>query len=147
MILFPPVCFLFFSLILSITDLRSRRVPHAVLVPAVVLLLIYRLVFQDEIVPALAAAAMTFLTFLIPWIMMPGKIGGGDLKFAIFLGLVFPGLDWVWPLSVGLIAAFLGILLRALRQGRDTLRTMPVPLVPFLAGGGCLYLILESSFL
>lgn len=136
--------FFLFSISLSVIDIRSRRVPNLIILPAIAVILAYRVFFASEILPSFAAAGALFVIFLIPRLLMPGKIGGGDLKYAVFFGMTFPGFAWIPPLVIGLTAALLWIVAGGILRGKASFREVPVPLVPFLTFGGIAQILLDA---
>ncbi len=116
------------------TDLRSRRIPNALTLPAVLLALVIAAVrgsFTASIFGALLGAAF----FLLPAFLYGKKTaGGGDVKLAAFVGaavgvplvlhaLLLAGLSGSVVVLVGLAAQ------RIDRRAR-------VPFGPFIAFGG-----------
>lgn len=129
-------------LIVTVIDTRTRRIPNALtytLTPALAVLLAVAAVTSGEpgrLLRALVAAAAAFVFLLLLAFISPRGMGGGDVKFAAFLGL---GLGYVGVGSVviGLFGAFLlggvvSIALLALRlRGRKDL----LPFGPYLCMG------------
>lgn len=121
--------------VLTITDLTTRRLPNALLGPGGVVLaalLVIGAVAEDrpgDLLRALSAALVLFLVFLIVAVAAPGGLGMGDVKLVGVLGL--SGLDAVVVallLALVLHAAVSATLLLARRIGRGT----AVPLGPAL---------------
>lgn len=118
----------------SITDLRSRRIPNAVMFPALLVALIVA-VLRPERGSFLLGGLLAGGLFLLP-VLVYGleRAGGGDVKLALFLGLILG-----WP---GIIPALLLACLSALAVaggaillGRLSLRSV-IAFGPFLALGG-----------
>ncbi|MEO6880617.1 MAG: prepilin peptidase [Mycobacteriaceae bacterium] len=128
--------------VLSITDLTTRRLPNVLLGPggAVLAALLATGALSEgragDVVGALLGAGVLFLIFLLVAVAAPGGLGMGDVKLVGVLGLVLglTGLDAVLAalvLAVLLHAAGSVTLLLARRVGRRT----PLPLGPALLLG------------
>jgi len=126
----------------TLTDLRSRRVPNAVVMVGLIIA-VGMLAFSgaDRIIPAVCAAVLTtaFLLFvrqagIVGW----GRagLGMGDIKLSFVLGLLI-GVHVAGVLYLAAcLAALTGIAGTLL--GRCKM-TSSVPFVPFMAAGAIVY--------
>ena len=127
-----------FVIIIAI-DLEHRLILNRVLVPAAVFALLVAPTLANMSLTRVAmGAAAGFLLFLLPALVMPGGLGGGDVKLAGFLGMVtgFPGI--LLALMAGVIfgGATTLLLLVTRRIGRRDY----IPYGPFLVAGAMLIL-------
>lgn len=140
--------------ILSAIDLEHHRLPNRILAVAGVagaVLLSAAALFKGEY-PALGTAALGVLAYGAPMLVIalivPKGMGGGDVKFAAYLGghLGWFGLGHV---AVGAFVGFLigavgGVALMAVgRKGRKD----PVPFGPFMALGALIAIPLGDEIL
>jgi Flp pilus assembly protein protease CpaA len=121
-------------LYVSITDIRERRIPNRVMFPALAVALCVALVHPERWALLLGGLIAGGLLLLPTFIYGFEKAGGGDVKLALFIGLVLG-----WPAILpALMLAFLsatlfaagGILMRRLS------RRSVIAFGPFLALGG-----------
>lgn len=122
----------------SFTDLRSKRIPNIIILPAIGLAMIamfYKPGWGTALVGALLGAGF----MLLPVIAF-GKHGGmGDVKLAFFMGLIlgFPGIVFALIVAhLSTVVLWIGVLLKRLN------RKSVVPFGPFLAFGTAIFLIL-----
>ena len=132
--------FLALLLAMTLTDLRQRLIPNAVVYPGLVvfaaMLGLGALLHRDESLPGGLEGFLVFggSLFLVA-LMVPRGMGMGDVKLAALIGLVvgsrgFPSV--MVAVGLGILAGGLGATL-ALVAGRSRKSTMPFG--PFLAGG------------
>jgi leader peptidase (prepilin peptidase) / N-methyltransferase len=118
------------SVVLSIVDLAEKRLPNAVIAPALVavsLLFVVAALATDAWVSllwALGGAVAMFAVYFLLALISPSAMGMGDVKLAALVGLV---LGWFGLATwlAGLLAAFVvgGVIaLTALAMRRVTLR-------------------------
>lgn len=134
---------------LAAVDVRTLRLPDAVLLPtgvAVLLLLGLAALLDDSgpaFVRALAVAAAGFLVFLVLALINPAGLGFGDVKLAGVLGLAVGHLGWNVAVSALLVSfvsvAFTGVVLLALRR---ITRSSALPFGPFMLVGTLLAVLL-----
>lgn len=118
----------------SITDIRERRIPNNVMFPAIGIALLAAMARPERgelLLGGLIAGGLLLLPTLIYGLE---KAGGGDVKLALFVGLVL-GWPAVLPaLMIAFVSAALfavgGVLLRKLS------RRSVIAFGPFLALGG-----------
>ena len=127
--------------VLSVIDLRTRRLPNWIVLPAAAVVLAAQIAvspghWYEWILGALGA----FSFLLVAALISPKGMGMGDVKLALLLGAA---LGWaVAPaLFIGLSAAALAGLVLIARGGWAARKTA-VPLGPFLALGGLVALFL-----
>ncbi|HEY0738208.1 MAG TPA: A24 family peptidase [Herpetosiphonaceae bacterium] len=120
-------------LYVSWTDIRTRRIPNVVIGPAILLALL-AMHWTIGITPALLGGIIAPLPLIVARLIAgAGKMGMGDIKMAIFVGLIL-GSDFalvgvVIGLVLSLIVGLIGIL-----RGKWTLQSK-LPFGPFLAAG------------
>jgi prepilin signal peptidase PulO-like enzyme (type II secretory pathway) len=123
------------------TDLRARRIPNALTLPASVAALALA-VWQGAALPAFGGAVIGALAFILPMgLYGMSAAGGGDVKLAFFLGaaLGLPALlgALFWAGLAGSVIVLGGLATRRLT------RRSPVPFAPFLAVGGLVALLVH----
>ena len=93
-----------------VTDLRLRRIPDAVTLPATAYALIISSVFGgcSELFSGLVSGAIAGAAILVLAIVSRGGIGGGDLKLMVFLGAA---MGWRWALSIFLLSQVVGLVI------------------------------------
>jgi leader peptidase (prepilin peptidase)/N-methyltransferase len=124
----------------AVIDIELRVIPNRLLVfmtAAVVML--HGLTTPQLLLPALGGGISAGMLLLLPALLYPGGMGGGDIKLAAVIGLYLG-----WPLS--LLALLLGIASAAVaglgwmlftKQGLKT----AIPLGPFLGAGAMVALL------
>jgi leader peptidase (prepilin peptidase)/N-methyltransferase len=117
-------------LAIATVDVRERRVPNRIVLPAAALVLALRTLGDPSPEWAIAALA-AFALLLVPALMRPAGLGMGDVKLMLLLGAML-GRETLLALLVGLVAAALPSLVLLARGRRGT----TLPLAPFLALGG-----------
>lgn len=121
------------------TDLRDRRIPNLLTIPALVVALALA-AWYGSLPSALLGASLGAGAFVVPmFIYGVSSAGGGDVKLAAFVGaaLGFPDL-----LSALFLAGLSGsaVVLFGLAARRIS-RKSPVPFGPFIAFGGLAVLL------
>lgn len=104
----------FVAAIALVTDLRQRRIPNWLTLPAFAVMVVLHL---DKPLLALLSAVIATLPFAV--VYWRGGVGGGDVKLAAVLGLGLGDLDAVmrW-LIVTTLAGVVHALVLAARHGR-----------------------------
>ncbi|MEU8992330.1 prepilin peptidase [Streptomyces sp. NPDC048558] len=139
------------GVLLTVVDLRVRRLPDALTLPlagaALLLLGLAALVPEHagDWPTALWAALALGAGYFVLWLINPGGMGFGDVKLALGVGAA---LGWYgWPtVMLGTFAGFLfgalygGALVVLRRAGRRT----AIPFGPFLLGGGLVGLLIGA---
>jgi leader peptidase (prepilin peptidase)/N-methyltransferase len=121
--------------VLSVIDVRTRRLPNRIVLPSAAVVLAAQLVlFPERWLEWVVAALGASLFLLGAALAHPGGLGMGDVKLALLLGAA---LGWsVAPaLLIGLVAASVAGLVLIARNGWGA-RKATIPLGPFLALGG-----------
>jgi leader peptidase (prepilin peptidase)/N-methyltransferase len=135
---FLDLCYIAVLLAVSLVDLREKRIPNKIIVPAIGLALVAMFLTLNW-KSALVGAFFGGLFMLIP-VMTLGKRGGmGDVKMAFFMGLIlgFPAI--LFALIVAHLSAlglWIGVWVKRLN------RKSVVPFGPFLAFGTFVFLLL-----
>ncbi len=101
-------------LVAAAEDLRSRRIPNALVAPAIVLALLG----ADALGASIGAALVVALPFYLIALVAPGAMGMGDVKLALPAGALagFAGLQDL-ILAIALLGALLALVAFA-RGGR-----------------------------
>jgi prepilin signal peptidase PulO-like enzyme (type II secretory pathway) len=129
-----------FLVVISLIDLKSRRVPNRLVYPAIVIALLYQwLAAPQALVQAALGGGMAFLIFCLTARLKPGELGGGDIKLATLIGISFgfPLVVWALLAGAGLGAAaavsLIFIFGRSAKSG--------IPYAPFLCLGAGVALV------
>jgi len=120
---------------LAIIDIRTRRLPNRIVLPAAAIVLVTHIAIAPEhALEWILAAAGAFLLMFAAHLAHPSGLGLGDVKLALLLGAA---LGWAvaGALVVGFLAAALAGIVVLIRGGW-TARKHTMPLGPFLAAGG-----------
>lgn len=130
------------SVVLSVIDLRTRRLPNAIVLPSYLVIGVFLAAACVFGAPwaalgrAAVGGALLFVFYLLLRAMGSGGMGGGDVKLAGVLGIALGFIGW-GALIVGALAAFVaggivGVILIALRvAGRNS----KIPFAPFMVIG------------
>jgi prepilin signal peptidase PulO-like enzyme (type II secretory pathway) len=127
-------------LYVSWTDLRTRRIPNRVIAPAIVAALL-AMPWTIGATSALLGAIIAPLPLIAGRLISgPSQVGMGDIKLAIFIGLIlgYPFALWGVIISLILSLAAGGV---GMARGYYTLRSK-LPFGPFLAAGALLGFVL-----
>jgi leader peptidase (prepilin peptidase) / N-methyltransferase len=126
--------------ILSVIDLRERRLPNRIVGPAVaVALAAQAILHSSRMLEWLAAAFGAALFFLLPSLVYRGGVGMGDVKLAFLLGAVL-GAEVIPALMIGVVAGAVAAAVLLAVRGSDA-RKYPLPYGPFLSFGAVLGLL------
>lgn len=129
------------SVVLTIIDLRVRRLPDAIVLPtfAVVLILLTCVTIITgefgSLIRALLGAASLLAFYLVISLVSRGGMGAGDVKLAAVIGLVTAWIGWP-ALIVATVGAFLlgGAFGLVLLASRRVGRRAAVPFGPWMLG-------------
>ena len=134
---------LFLPAAATVTDLRSRRIPHALTLPALAAAPIM-LAASGRGTEALLAVAGALASALIPALLCATRAaGGGDLQLCAALGSLlgpFPGL-LAQLTAFAIVAAYLAA--RQLRANPSTPPRRELPFAPALLAGATLACLLR----
>jgi leader peptidase (prepilin peptidase)/N-methyltransferase len=111
-------------------DLRERRVPNRIVLPAAAVVLALHTLGDPSPEWAIAAAA-AFAFLLVPAVVYPAGLGMGDVKLMLLLGAML-GENVLAAVLVGFVAAAVPSLVLLLTGRRGT----TFAFAPFLALGG-----------
>ncbi len=129
----------FFGLV-AVIDLKYRLVLNVVMYPALVVALITQLVvIRTNIITVLIGAAFGLLIFLTVMWLRPNELGGGDVKLATLIGVIFGFPHVLWALLIGVVAG--GIAAIGLLAGRRWQPSAQIPYAPFLCLGAIIALL------
>jgi leader peptidase (prepilin peptidase)/N-methyltransferase len=127
--------------VVTVTDLRERRIPNRVLAAAVAIGLPLLAAATPASVPSrLMAATLAGGAFLAFASLRPDGFGMGDVKLIATMGL-FLGPGVVAAVLIALLAASLIGLSLFVRDGRAAAKAT-LPFAPFLALGGLVALLI-----
>jgi leader peptidase (prepilin peptidase)/N-methyltransferase len=127
------------------TDYRQRRIPNAIIYPALLFALGAAFHFPGGPLNALAGGGATALLFLVPvFIYGPQRAGIGDVKLGLFVGLILgltPALFWALLLAFGLgaVVGLTGVLFG------DLTRHSSLPFGPYMAFGAIAGLLISLT--
>lgn len=130
------------SVVLAVIDVRTHRLPNALVLPAYPFLLAalaLASVGRGDLVPflqAVAGGAIAFVFYLLLRLVQPRGMGGGDVKLAGVLGIALGYLGWD-ALLLGLFAGFLlgGLFSVGLLLSRRGTRRTRIPFGPWMLLG------------
>jgi prepilin signal peptidase PulO-like enzyme (type II secretory pathway) len=129
-----------FFILVGIVDLRYRLIPNVLIFPTAALILLLSFVYPglDALTALLGGAVGLILFALAAWVR-PGGLGGGDVKLAALIGLLFGFPHVLWALMVGILAGGVTAILLLLTR-RWNPKT-PMPYAPFLCLGALVALL------
>lgn len=124
--------------VLSVIDVRERRLPNALTVPGAVVVLTAATIC-DRGPAALAGAAALGGLYLLIHLIAPAGMGGGDVKLAVALGALTGALGAsVWflaALGAPLLTAIIGTVGAVVHRGRAVPHGPSMCLASLLAVG------------
>lgn len=131
---------LFLLIVMSMTDMKIRKIPFVVLAAGNAVAGLYQLVFRQEDMISIAGGAMVGIIFLIAGRLTGESIGYGDgmgiLGLGIYLGF--------WKLLEVLVGAFfflaIGAVVALCRKKMS--RKCALPFYPFLTAGYAVWLVI-----
>ena len=132
--------------VLTVTDLKEKRIPNRVLLIMLGVWAVYILAnMAVDLSIALRLAAMGFggmifngIVFIIGYFLTKKKLGGGDVKLAAVLGLFFTTEKSFGVLLYGLILC--SLVSAGLLIAKKTKAGAQIPLCPFLFAGAVIML-------
>jgi leader peptidase (prepilin peptidase)/N-methyltransferase len=128
-------------LTLSVIDIRTRRLPNRIVLPAAAVVLVAQIAISPGRATEWIAGALGAFAFLLAAALInPAGLGMGDVKLSLLLGAA---LGWAVgaALLIGFLAASLAGAVMIARNGWSA-RKATIPLGPFLALGGLAALFL-----
>lgn len=126
--------------LIAVIDLKYRLILNIVTYPALVIALLVQLVLlPDAVLNVVIGGVFAFSIFYIVARMKPGDLGGGDVKLAALIGVIFGFPNMLWALIVGGTAGALAAVYLVVR-GSSTLRGY-IPYAPFLCAGAMVALM------
>lgn len=142
---FLLVAYLYFaaiSIVLTLIDLDTRRLPNAIVLPsyivALTLLTLVSMLSWDftALLRAVIGMVAMYAFYWILRLVRPGGMGGGDVKLGGVVGLYLAYVGW-GALAVGAFAAFLlgGVFGLALIVARRAGRRTAIPFGPWMLAG------------
>jgi leader peptidase (prepilin peptidase)/N-methyltransferase len=132
------------------TDLKSGIIPDKILLPAVIITLLYQLIFNpSSLVINVVCGIAAFLFFILISVVFKvltkkDSMGGGDIKLAFLLGLFLGFPNIIISLYVAfLTGALVGIILIIWRK--KSFQKATLPFGPFLILGAIISLYLGNA--
>lgn len=121
-----------FLLLIFVYDLKYYLVVDKVIYPAIIVSILYRIIFNFDLLNILISLAIGFLFFWIQYIVSSGKwIGGGDVLIGAMIGSLF---NWQMTLMCifisYIIGSFVGVFLIIIGKKKYSSK---IPFGPFLA--------------
>jgi leader peptidase (prepilin peptidase)/N-methyltransferase len=130
---------IFVFVVISYVDWRTQRIPNLLLLPLGVLALWLVFIDPESAWMRLAGGIFAFVPFALTALVRPGQLGGGDIKLATLLGLLFGFPNIVWALLIAVLGGGLVVLTMWLTQRAK--RETQVPYAPFLCFGALVVLL------
>ena len=129
--------------VLSIIDLRERRLPNRIVLPsAAIAVVAHSLILPEYALEWVASGLLAAFALLVPALVNPKGLGMGDVKLMLLLGAVL-GADVLDALMVGLLSVVPYTAYLFIRHGKAA-RKRTFPLGPFLALGAVVVLMLAG---
>lgn len=121
------------SLYLVYFDIKHKRVPNTINIALFLIVLIYKIIFNENLLSSLLSGSAAFITFLLIHIISRGKMGMGDCKYTAIIAFNFGYLFWLQ--SIIYCSLFAIIISLTLLIFKKIDRTTPIPFVPFIVAG------------
>ena len=123
-----------FLVLVAIIDLKYHLVLNVMVWPAAALTLLIRSVSPGtNMLEVMLGGAFGFAIFALAAFVRPGGLGGGDVKLATLIGLVFGFPSVLWALMIGsFVGGVLAILMLLSHRGDSK---SEIPYAPFLCLG------------
>ena len=149
------VAYLYFaavSVVLSLIDLDTRRLPNAIVLPSYIVSLVLLAAAcvlgadWSALLRAVIAMAVLFAFYALLRLIRPDGMGGGDVKLAGLIGIQLGWLGW-GSVVVGAFAAFLlgGVFGVALLLARRAGRRTAIPFGPWMLVGAWVGIVAGES--
>lgn len=133
------VAFFLFAVPASVVDVREHRIPDALSMPAIAVLLLTAIISWPASFEHLATGAFAFVLFHALRLARPSGLGGGDVKAAIAMGLLLGAAGFVVSVLVACLSALIWALVRYC--GFRSARAQAIPFMPFLSFGALVALV------
>ena len=129
--------------VLAAIDIKHRRIPNRIVLPATVAVLILQVAFYpDQAAEWVLASLGAGLFLFLPQLVSPAGIGMGDVKLALLIGAML-GEDVIAALLVGFLSLWPVAIYLIGTRGWSARKEM-VPFGPSLAFGAILVLLLSG---
>lgn len=131
-----------FLILLALIDVKYRLILNVLIVPAIAAILVYQFwPITQASWSALLGGVVIFFMFMLVAMLPSGGLGGGDIKLAAFLGVIF-GLPYVfWALLAGVLVGGGTAVFLMLVRGWE--RKTQIPYGPFLCLGAIVALLVN----
>lgn len=131
-----------FLILLAVIDFKYHLILNVLIVPAIAAILLYQFwPITQASWAALLGGMVIFFMFMLVAMLAKGGLGGGDIKLATFLGVLF-GLPYVfWALLAGALVGGGTAVFLLLMRGWE--RKTQIPYGPFLCLGGIVALLVN----
>jgi len=90
-----------FFLLVALIDAKYRLVLNALVYPALGFALLWPFVTGQPVASVLVGGGLALAAFALAAWLRPGDLGGGDVKLAALIGLLFGFPGVLWPLLLG----------------------------------------------
>lgn len=121
----------------SLVDLKYHLIPDVLTLPAMLILGVAAY-WRVPSGAFWAGGGFALVTFVGPYLLRPGGLGGGDVKLAVVIGLLLGFPTLVWALLIGAVSG--AAVLLGLNWGRAATARVVIPYGPFLCLGALLML-------
>ncbi len=121
------------SLYLVYHDLRFKKVPNLINLLLFIIVLVNKLILNENMVEPLISGTLAFVTFFLIYIFSKRKIGMGDVKYTAITAIHFG--YYFWLKSIIICSATALIVSLFLLKTKKIDRTTPIPFIPFLVFG------------
>ena len=123
-----------FFILIAVIDLKYQLVLNVLIYPAGALVVLLQLSGPPAgWISAVVGGAFGLIIFMAVAWLRPGELGGGDVKLAAFIGLLFGFPDALWALLVAVSAG--GVAAVGLMKLRHQSAQARIPYAPFLCLG------------
>lgn len=131
-----------FLILLAVIDVKYRLILNVLIIPAIAAILLYQFwPITQASWSALLGGVVIFFMFMLVAMLSSGGLGGGDIKLATFLGVIF-GLPYVfWALLAGALAGGGTAVFLLFVRGWE--RKTQIPYGPFLCLGAIVALLIN----
>jgi leader peptidase (prepilin peptidase)/N-methyltransferase len=130
--------------VLSVIDLRERRLPNRIVLPSAAIVLATQIALEpDHTLEWVLAAVGAALFLFLPLLVFPAGMGMGDVKLALLLGAAL-GRNVVTALVISFVASAVVALGLIAVRGMGARKTF-IPFGPFLAFGSIVAFFLGDS--